>query len=139
MSQATGFQYWLSSDATSWATANQICMDLEAHLASVHSQEENDLIFGFDESVTAVRWLGGVLVRTSTPQVAPFVHEWTDGTPFDFNNFLAGDPNDLNGKEDCVAMGHADGDAGEWNDMRCAVKRKYVCKKVIQGRQAYGC
>ena len=88
-------------------------------------------MYEFDASISAIRWLGGVADRLSDGSQGAF--QWTDGTVYEFTNFLEGDPNDLNGKEECIAMGHVDAKPGEWNDARCAARRKYVCKRPSTG------
>ena len=52
---------------------------------------------------------------------------WTDGTPYDFQAWAPGEPNDDDGSELCVEM-YIENAPGLWNDHLCFTSRHYVCK-----------
>ncbi|KAL9703550.1 hypothetical protein quinque_007068 [Culex quinquefasciatus] len=43
-----------------------------------------------------------------------------------YRNFGPGEPNNLNGMEHCVEVGHPNGTF--WNDKNCDVKRRFICE-----------
>ena len=55
---------------------------------------------------------------------------WSDGTPFDYNNWAAGEPNNA-GTENCVEMWDQAGELHEWNDLPCSDQRAFVCKQTV--------
>ena len=60
---------------------------LQADLASIHSEEENDFLREITGNTHKV-WLGG---RRCCPGCQAF--EWSDGTPWDFTDWYRGEPN----------------------------------------------
>lgn len=70
-------------------------------LASVHSREENDFIMVNMVKMGDISdaWLG----LTSMYQ-APLEFEWLDGSPFDFQKWNGGEPNNAEDMESCVTM-----------------------------------
>jgi len=90
-----------------------------AHLASVTSQEEQDLI---ESNIKGGRaWIGG------TDERSQGVWEWTDGSPWGYENWRKpSEPNNLFGNEDCTIIW---GRAGKWFDVRCEgfFEAGYVC------------
>ena len=73
-------------------------------------------------------WLGGKIGWS-----------WSDGTPWDYQNWGTGQPS---GGEDCLenlALAHGEDEEGMWNDRGCTNighDLGYVCKKSNQGEQA---
>uniref|UniRef100_A0A7N8XMB0 C-type lectin domain-containing protein n=1 Tax=Mastacembelus armatus TaxID=205130 RepID=A0A7N8XMB0_9TELE len=51
--------------------------------------------------------------------------EWTDGSPFRYIHWNAGNPDDYYG-EDCLSILI---NKGHWNDDNCENKRGYICKR----------
>jgi len=108
--------YTLMNEALSWSDANAACLAKGLQLASVHSAAENALL------VTAAAgnsvWIGG------TDAASEGTWEWSpSGTPLMYTKWDPGEPNNM-GNEDCVEV-HAN---GGWNDISCALHRKYVCE-----------
>ena len=104
------------NEALSWSDANAACLAKGLQLASVHSAAENALL------VTAAAgnsvWIGG------TDAASEGTWEWSpSGTPLMYTKWDPGEPNNM-GNEDCVEV-HAN---GGWNDISCALHRKYVCE-----------
>ena len=79
-----------------WEAAELYCKEWlpGAHLASVHSQEEQQFIVdNFPEDI----WLGGQGHKDSN-------WEWSDGTPFDYTAWYPGEPNSHGGDKVCIMM-----------------------------------
>eukprot|EP01044_Picomonas_judraskeda_P007136 COSAG03_NODE_750_length_5996_cov_3.402408_2_plen_876_part_01 len=117
------------------------CIVGGGHLASLHSQADQDLV---DDMVSNTAWIGyhdrfeeagctddrhqGI---GGNIQAASFV--WTDGTASDYENWAAGEPNDWQdgvarcdgtGNEDCTEMWQG---GSTWNDAACDGTKPYVC------------
>ena len=109
------------TDRKSWKDAESVCESEGGHLASVHSQEENQFIEDISGNYT---WLGGTDVDTEGQWI------WVDGSPFDWNASNWGVANgEPNGKtiENCLVTW----DSQPWNDAPCNPgwwARKFVCK-----------
>jgi len=114
-------------DQVSASTANHRCVLEGAHLASIHSDEENEFIMTHFQTYTAVsQWIG--LMKS---QQGSFM--WSDQSSLGYYNWNENEPNDHNrtNGEDCIEM-HVHN--GKWNDIPCADINGYICKK----RQDFG-
>jgi len=109
----------------SWGNAEAHCEGHGAHLASIHSEEENNFLLSISDQ--AVLWLGG----------GDFSHEgawvWSDGSAWNFTNWEKGMPDDFVGLENCLRW-NSD---GTWNDVVCPLldvwplAKKFVCKREM--------
>ncbi|CAJ0943590.1 unnamed protein product, partial [Mesorhabditis belari] len=76
-----------NSSILDFNSANEVCQNASAQLASIHSAEENELIVALASdlsltvSVISYQTLLGARRVDNT-------WTWTDGTPFDYNNIL---------------------------------------------------
>jgi hypothetical protein len=110
-------------------------MDMNGHLATVTSQDENDFIednFLHSDEFPSV-WLGGWQDRDDPGYVEPDGGwRWvTDYDEWDFENWAQGEPNDYAGNEDVLEI-YADGgpdETGKWNDAPGPV---YVLPYVVE-------
>ena len=64
-------------EQNSWQVANDYCIQNGGHLASVHSEAENELVKGDN-------WIG--LIKSSTNGQ----FHWSDMTPYDYPNWADG-------------------------------------------------
>uniref|UniRef100_W5MJJ6 C-type lectin domain-containing protein n=1 Tax=Lepisosteus oculatus TaxID=7918 RepID=W5MJJ6_LEPOC len=92
------------------------------HLVSVHSNQSNTdllcVVMKYNNTNPRI-WLGAFeLFRTGL-----FV--WTDGTDWNYWNWVPGQPDNTANAEDCVEMNWSD--TGKWNDDRCFYKKNYIC------------
>ena len=131
-------------------TANQkeaACVaNYTGHLASVHSAAETQFLSQLVDplgagNITAL--IGGMSGGTGFCQSATGTYAWTDGSPWDFNNWRVntGEPNGCIVGDSCIQFwpnnpaninggGQCSGIQGcvGWNDVACDVALPYVCK-----------
>merc|ERR1719419_2086194 len=110
--------YLKSDEKMTWDEAVDYCIELDATLASIHSDGENSYVNDYVREGTWI-WLGGNDIETE----GDFV--WVDGTPFDYSNWDAGQPNDSMRREDRVNMWGG----GKWNDEDQWYETYAVCKR----------
>jgi len=93
--------YYFWPNAMTWAEANDYAESNGGHLATITSQEEDDLLGEFGG------WIG------LTDQNVEGEWEWVTGEAVDYTNWINGEPNDAGGAEDYVER-YSNG----WNDHR---------------------
>merc|ERR1711872_356271 len=122
--------YKVFQSIKSWQDAENYCQGEGGHLASIHSEEENNFVAGLDSDSM---WLGGTDVTTEGSWV------WSDGSTFSFNSWNPGQPDNLfyggMPEQDCLRTNFEPrfgGSAGKWDDHQCNLTSyyfKFVCKK----------
>nr|ACS37721.1 C-type lectin-1 [Heligmosomoides polygyrus] len=109
--------------------AEKACKEKYGHLASIHSKEENDFIYGLaKKSLPKVShddlcWIG--LWKSSKGWT------WTDGSSVNYTNWAPGEPNNVQNAEYCTQLYNVDTFKSpmNWNDYDCTRKMSgYVCK-----------
>ena len=85
-------------------------------LVSVHNYREHMFIWGLHRTNS---WIG----FTDRRHEGKF--KWTDGTRVNYIRWNRGEANNV-GNEDCTELGI------KWNDLKCAARRPYTCKKLIK-------
>ena len=125
----------INSEKTFW-DAEEYCVQLGGHLASVHSSMDTVAILAINAGAA---WIGfhdsgtnEALCDGSGIDGTGFA--WTDGLRSDYTKWAAGEPNDWqDGRAQCdggAAVGedcvHLYGDA-TWNDLDCESRRSFVC------------
>lgn len=107
----------LSDTSMTWSEAEAYCVGLGMHLASIHSDAENEEA---NQLCSSSCWIG--LHCTGNTQ---YDFEWTDGSACDYSNWATGEPNNfLWTNEDCVHMWSW----GSWNDIACTWDKKALCR-----------
>ena len=96
-------------------------MNYQANLVSIHSEEEHQFLVGLHGGAGSP-WLGG---RRDQRNNSNFL--WSDGTPWDYRNWAADEPNDVVDEEDCVQTWTSYG--SQWNDLACSRVETFICKK----------
>ncbi|MCA9719717.1 MAG: D-alanyl-D-alanine carboxypeptidase family protein [Myxococcales bacterium] len=110
--------YWMCEAPVAWEQAQARCQALGAELASVQSQEENDLLLTYaDKGVSVFLGLNDREVEGE--------HVWSDGSPVEFTRWNEGEPNDSQEAEDCVELKSG---TGVWNDISCDAQRYFACE-----------
>jgi hypothetical protein len=117
---ANGHWYeFVESSGISWTDAKIAAeamdfMGSSGHLATIHSQQENDFVA---DLVDLRAWLGGFQPEGSPEPDGGW--QWVTGEPFDYTNWNSGEPNEFFGRgdEDYIEMlGPPHGAPGKWND-----------------------
>ncbi|XP_027024902.1 galactose-specific lectin nattectin-like isoform X1 [Tachysurus fulvidraco] len=109
--------------ATSWDDAEQNCVIMGGHLASVHNKAEYMFIQALVQNAlnsNAQTWLGASDVQQEG------VWKWTDGSAFDYTNWAGGQPDNKNKMENCLMMNYQ----ACWNDAVCTCLRPSACAKA---------
>uniref|UniRef100_A0A914V4N4 C-type lectin domain-containing protein n=1 Tax=Plectus sambesii TaxID=2011161 RepID=A0A914V4N4_9BILA len=119
-----------------WYVADEYCLSLNngRHLTSIHSQAENDFIVNLAQRTLTIvdsqyTWIG-------VNDIANFNQfKWSDSTPYDFQNWGAGEPVQQQGAENCGVLTVSpqcsdDPAVGKWKDLPCGATNitSFVCK-----------
>jgi len=117
----------ICAGSAEWSEATSYCVaGGYAALASIGDASEQA---GIESLVTAMGppydhyWLGLNDLQTEDTFV------WADGDPFNYSNWLAGEPNAASTSEDCVHIWRLDSgtNSGKWNDNECQYQNSYIC------------
>ncbi|XP_022109440.1 C-type lectin lectoxin-Lio2-like [Acanthaster planci] len=113
-----GYCYRVFPQDKQWSKADEFCNKFNrsrsSSLVSIHSEKENKFVGNLAGKRRS--WIG-LHDRYSE---AKFMY--TDGSPFNYDAFLPGEPNNANG-EDCVEIKWR-----KWNDLKCNLPRPFICK-----------
>ncbi|XP_062380610.1 galactose-specific lectin nattectin-like [Sardina pilchardus] len=102
-----------------WSEAEGRCARHRGDLASIHNKNEAEFVGRLANKKWA--WIG------AGGSFEGHTWYWTDGSPFDYSNWAAWEPNNYGGNEHC---GHTNfGSAGVWNDLACHDRLPFVCAK----------
>ncbi|XP_078509395.1 echinoidin-like [Lissotriton helveticus] len=118
----------------SWLAAEAACLANNSHLASIHSDEENDFVYtlmGKPSSPTseAPYWIGA----HDTFQEGNFM--FTDGSKMNINLFESGQPDNFNNAENYVGTYNFRNGHIRWNDYSLTgTFLHYVCKYYLSNR-----
>uniref|UniRef100_A0AC35GI39 C-type lectin domain-containing protein n=1 Tax=Panagrolaimus sp. PS1159 TaxID=55785 RepID=A0AC35GI39_9BILA len=131
--ETTGFCYKVFIENATWLEAEERCKVDYAHLASIHNSNENNFITQLatfhqsDCDWSKEPWIG-LITEDENKQ-----WKWTDGTPFDYNNWLPGQP-DYPGIENCgemiITSQCSIWTPGTFNNWPCkTLNARFVCKR----------
>ncbi|NWX97025.1 MRC1 protein, partial [Nothoprocta ornata] len=104
-----------------WFGARDFCRAIGGDLASIHSEEEQNLISNLERKyLYSSYWMG----LNALDSERGFI--WSDGSPVNFEKWSNGEPNNYDGNEKC---GVFDGYSSmKWNDLFCEHMNAYVCQ-----------
>ena len=120
-----GSCYKFSSNTLGWNLAKFVCEGLGSKLAMLTSEAENQLLA---PKVSTHSWIG--LHRDPKIESRWL---WVDGSHATYTSWNRGEPNNINGPEDCVELYPASNNPGKWNDAPCTNPRHYICE--IKGKK----
>ena len=106
--------------AKTWVDAEADCVKQGGHLLSMHDLKMQTFAINGAFAIQDTDWWIGL-----SDLKAEGTYVWTDGTPFNFNRWAGGEPNNA-GDEDCAHLAPWAG--GDWNDMFCLQERPYICR-----------
>ncbi len=136
------YELWSEGAQVTWAVAEAAAIGRGGHLASIGNAAENAFVYALvDDHLATVYnsngsnwfgpWLGGV-------RTGPSSFGWSDGTPFTFTNWGAGEPNNVGNQETNIHLWAVGSDpidtAGEgatWNDLG-ALSGQFVTAYVVE-------
>ncbi|KAL0965897.1 hypothetical protein UPYG_G00287390 [Umbra pygmaea] len=108
------------SKKKSWPSAREDCISRGADLVSIHNMEEENFLSMYTKGKT--KWIG-----LKHDPINGGYH-WSDGTPVSHTNWGGGEPNNHEGREDCVQMeSNSAGTSSWWNDMNCDAHEDWIC------------
>ncbi|XP_070552348.1 C-type lectin domain family 4 member M-like [Ptychodera flava] len=110
-----------------WCTAQRFCRRLGANLVSIHNHYQNRIVRAYARRYGKL-WIGFNDRRVEGR------FKWTDRSPYKYRRWNRGEPNNRK-NEDCVEMYKS----GRWNDLRCHIKRRFVCEKRTHRRRPNPC
>ncbi|XP_023264465.1 macrophage mannose receptor 1-like [Seriola lalandi dorsalis] len=104
----------------SWGAANEDCVARGANLVSIHNQEEEEFLSLYSKASS--KWIG----LKHNPTEGGYT--WSDGTPLSHTNWGPGEPNNHEGREECVEMvSSTNGTYSSWNDLNCDAHQDWIC------------
>ncbi|CAM4596068.1 macrophage mannose receptor 1-like [Lepidochelys kempii] len=104
-----------------WIEARDFCRAIGGDLATIHSEEEQNIINGLKRAhVHKSYWMG---LSAFDPDGG---FTWSDGSPVNYENWADGEPNNYDGNEKCgMFNGYT---AMQWNDMFCETLGDWICQ-----------
>ncbi|XP_062841326.1 perlucin-like protein [Trichomycterus rosablanca] len=126
--------YFFSTNNLNWTPSRDTCVEKGGHLVIITSQAEQDFLasqikdlhwMGLNDLETEGKWMW-VNNKTLDETGVKFWYKRTDHVS-EPDNWREEDPSG----ENCACMGHLFGAVGDWFDVTCRRKQKYICEKQV--------
>lgn len=117
-------------DEADFESAQADCVQRGAHLVTIGSAAENEIVASFVASSKFI----GAFEPIDEMDDSEGVYEWVTGEPFDYDNWQGDEPDRnasrCSGYSGAYCYSHcaAIDDDGNWNDQRCDLEDGYVCE-----------
>jgi len=124
-----GFEYFIDHTKRDWDDQEKAAVAWGGHLASIHSDEELAFILGIRQGRKRYYFLGGKRKDVAGKWT------WTDGTPWSYENWDEGEPNNNKDVQDHLMIKKN----GTWNDVlddelgRGILKLAAIFKRSVGG------
>uniref|UniRef100_A0A8D3A2G1 C-type lectin domain-containing protein n=1 Tax=Scophthalmus maximus TaxID=52904 RepID=A0A8D3A2G1_SCOMX len=116
------FCYKPFGDRKTWH-AHEDCVARGANLVSIHSQEEEEFLSVYSKASS--KWIAHLDPNEDHSDILGY--SWSDGTPLSHTNWGRGEPNDHDGREECVEMvSSTNGTYSWWNDLNCDAHQDWI-------------
>lgn len=135
----------------SWGAAHEDCVARGANLVSIHNQEEEEFLSLYSKASS--KWIGlkhnptegggynvcfiewkliGIQIKDEQKKTDDYSdmlgYSWSDGSPLSHTNWGQGEPNNHEGREECVEMvSGTNGTHSWWNDLNCDAHQDWIC------------
>ncbi|XP_060731122.1 lactose-binding lectin l-2-like isoform X2 [Tachysurus vachellii] len=116
--------YLYNGAKLSWASAETFCQKFDAHLVSIHSENEYQQIKALIRTYDPME--NAAYIGLSDCQKA-YQFFWSDGTKLGFTKWNPGQPDNENNNERCVHINAST--EKNWNDIPCDYTYASVCAK----------
>ena len=120
----TGGCYKHFPSKVTWHEAEKSCKSLGGDLPSITDKATNDFLAKLNGMPS---WIG--LRQHPNEGSWTALGAWTDGSPWCFQSWLEGEPNDDGGLEDFAQINWGGAGNGQWNDQESKEKFGYFCQK----------
>jgi len=117
------FEYFVNLELHTWEQHRSIALGQNADLASIHSQDENNVVVQRLTNQIDKYYLGGFLSSSNS------LWEWSDGTRWNYTNWGPGQPNNKDG-EDKLTLKHKD-KPKQWADNVGTNEMKAIYKRSL--------
>ncbi|XP_051993545.1 CD209 antigen-like protein C [Xyrauchen texanus] len=111
--------FFISSEEKSWYESRQFCRDRGGDLVIINTEEKQRYVSSL---VNGRAWIGLSDIENEGNM------KWVDNSPLKKGFWNTNEPNDDEGKEDCVEVLSSNPFQKNWNDLPCSEKRKWICE-----------
>lgn len=124
--------YYIRKEAKyTWEDANKKCKGYGGNLVSIHDYFENQIVASMINHNDGMRyWIGLKRVKKGGE------FAWSDGTTYKYSKWSPGEPNNVDGGEDCAEMNYYAATPDQWNDNKCSDKLGFICQEAGESVKA---
>jgi hypothetical protein len=127
----TGTSYKYVHYLKTWNNARSTCQSMNAVLVTINSEAENNFTGRLAAKSVMSNynrlWIGLRFKYQNRSHGNDTI--WASNSTFKYDSWWTGEPNDVDGIEDCVEM-IIENEKYNWNDVKCDVKRPFICEIV---------